>query len=61
MAMGDLGALGRLNAAITREAAFVAYIDDFKLMMFVTMTTIPLLLLLRNKPQKGPAEHVALD
>jgi len=61
MAMGDLGALGRLNAMITREAAFIAYIDDFKLMMFVTMTTIPLLLLLRNKPQKGPAEHVALD
>ncbi|MCX5480860.1 DHA2 family efflux MFS transporter permease subunit [Kaistia geumhonensis] len=61
MAMGDLGALAQLNGFITREAAFIAYIDDFKLMMFVTMTTIPLLLLLRNKPQKGPAEHVALD
>ncbi len=44
--VGDLGALlARLNAFITREAAFVAYIDDFKFMMFVTLTTIPLLLL----------------
>jgi len=60
-AMGNLEALAEINAVITRDAAFIAYIDDFKFMMFVTLTTIPLLLLLRYKPQRGPAQHVALD
>jgi len=61
IANGSLSAMASLDAFIMRESAFVAYIDDFKFMMFVTLTTIPLLLLLRNKPQKGPAEHIALD
>jgi DHA2 family multidrug resistance protein len=60
-AAGNLEALAQLNAVITRDATFIAYIDDFKLMMFITLATIPLLAFMRYKPQKGPAEHVALD
>lgn len=62
-ALGNLETLAQINGVITKEAAFVAYIDDFKLMMFVTLVTIPLLLLLRYRPQKagGGGQHVALD
>ena len=37
-----------LNAEITRQAAMVAYIDDFVLMMVVTLAAIPLIALLRS-------------
>jgi MFS transporter, DHA2 family, multidrug resistance protein len=37
-----------LNAEVTRQAAMVAYIDDFWLLMIVTLASIPLLLLLRD-------------
>ena len=37
-----------LNALITNQSAMIAYIDDFKLMMVLTLLTIPFLLLIRN-------------
>jgi len=37
-----------LNAEITRQAVFIAYLDDFKLMMWITFLVLPLLLLMRN-------------
>jgi DHA2 family multidrug resistance protein len=37
-----------LNAEVTRQAAMIAYIDDFWLLMIVTLLSIPLLLLLRE-------------
>jgi MFS transporter, DHA2 family, multidrug resistance protein len=37
-----------LNAEATRQAAMVAYIDDFKLMMIIIIIALPLLLLLRR-------------
>jgi DHA2 family multidrug resistance protein len=40
--------LAALNAEVTRQAAMVAYIDDFKLMMLIALASIPLLLLLRE-------------
>jgi DHA2 family multidrug resistance protein len=50
-----------LNAEATRQAAMVAYIDDFKLMMIIIIIALPLLLLLR-KPRPIPrAAAVALD
>ena len=36
------------NAEITRQAAMVAYLDDFVLMMVVTLAAIPLIALLRS-------------
>ncbi len=40
--------LAALNAEATRQAAMVAYIDDFKLMMIIIVVALPLLLLLRR-------------
>jgi DHA2 family multidrug resistance protein len=39
---------------ITNQAAMIAYIDDFRLMMVLTLCTIPFLLLIRRaRPQAG--------
>ena len=40
--------LAALNQEVTRQAWMIAYIDDFKLMMTVTLVAVPLLLLLRK-------------
>ncbi|HVB17368.1 MAG TPA: DHA2 family efflux MFS transporter permease subunit [Stellaceae bacterium] len=40
--------IAALNAEATRQAAMVAYIDDYKLMMVIVMLGAPLLLLLRK-------------
>jgi DHA2 family multidrug resistance protein len=37
-----------LNAEITRQAMMVAYVDDFRLMVFITLLCLPLILLLRQ-------------
>jgi DHA2 family multidrug resistance protein len=42
-----------LNAEITRQATMVAYVDDFRLMVFVCLLCAPLILLLRQ-PGKRP-------
>jgi DHA2 family multidrug resistance protein len=47
--LGDAAMLA-VNAEINRQAAMVAYIDDFWAMMLVNLAAIPLLLLLR-RPQ----------
>ncbi len=40
--------MAALNAAVTRQASMVAYIDDFWLLMVLCIAAIPLLLLLRD-------------
>jgi DHA2 family multidrug resistance protein len=42
--------LAALNAEITRQAATIAYLDDFRLMMYVMLIAMPLVVLLR-RPQ----------
>jgi len=44
--------LSMLNAEVNRQAATLAYLQDFRLMMWVTLAATPLLLLLRA-PAKG--------
>jgi MFS transporter, DHA2 family, multidrug resistance protein len=44
--------IAALNAEATRQAAMVAYIDDFMLMMVLVIVSLPLILLLR-KPRRG--------
>ncbi len=39
--------LAALNAEVTRQAAAIAYINDFWMMMWMTLATLPLLLLFR--------------
>jgi DHA2 family multidrug resistance protein len=58
------GGVAALNAEVTRQAAMVAYIDDFKLMMLIALLSLPLLLFLRETRADGPApvaEPVAAD
>jgi len=40
--------LAAIDAAIAHQAAFVAYLDDFKLMMVATLVTMPFVLLIRT-------------
>src|SRR5258708_1152969 len=50
--------LAALNHEVTRQAAMVAYINDFKLMMVLALAFLPLLLLLREA-RKRPAPILA--
>jgi DHA2 family multidrug resistance protein len=56
--------LAALNAEVSRQAAMIAYIDDFKLMLVLTLLVIPLLMLIRparkQNPGAGPG-HAAMD
>jgi MFS transporter, DHA2 family, multidrug resistance protein len=55
--------LSMLNAEVNRQAATLAYLQDFRLMMWVTLAATPLLLLLRA-PAKGSAAeavHVGVE
>ncbi|MGH7109692.1 MAG: DHA2 family efflux MFS transporter permease subunit [Stellaceae bacterium] len=54
--------IAALNAEATRQAAMVAYIDDYKFMMIVVLVSLPLLLLLR-RPRALPrgAASAALE
>lgn len=55
-------ALAYINAEITRQALFIAYLDDFKLMMIVTFAALPLLLLMKRGNRVGTApQHAAMD
>jgi MFS transporter, DHA2 family, multidrug resistance protein len=48
-----------LNAEVTRQAAMVGYIDDFKLMMLVILVSLPLLLLIRGQRRQRVATTAA--
>jgi len=57
-----------LNAEITRQAAMVAYVDDFWLMVVITVCAAPLLLLMKAPPTQGlgaqrkmDPEHAVMD
>ncbi len=56
--------MAQLNGLITSQAAMIAYIDDFKLMLIITLCAAPLLLLLRYqrptaaaRPGGAPAQQ----
>jgi DHA2 family multidrug resistance protein len=54
--------LSALNGEITRQATMVAYIDDFQLMLILTLLCIPMLLLMRQPKRKAPGPiHVEAD
>ena len=53
-------ALAYINALITKQALFIAYLDDFKLMMIIVLFAAPLLLLLR-KPRPRAAGLAAAE
>lgn len=60
--VGNPGGLMGIEGEITRQATMVAYIDDFKLMLIVTVLCMPMLLLMRKpKLQQGGPRHVEVD
>jgi len=55
--------LAVLNAEATRQAALLAYLQDFRLMMWVALAAVPLIALLRSPAKTAPApgSAAALD
>jgi DHA2 family multidrug resistance protein len=53
--------LPAIDAEINRQAAFIAYMDDFRAMMIATLAILPLVLLLRTGGDKPAAGHAVLD
>ena len=53
--------LAQVNALITQQAAMIAYNNDFKLMMVLTVCAIPLILLLRNAKTANKEEPMVIE
>ena len=53
-------ALAMLNGEITRQALFIAYLDDFKMMMIITFAILPLLFFMKRggKADETPMVHM---
>ncbi|NIJ42572.1 DHA2 family multidrug resistance protein [Parvibaculum indicum] len=45
--------LAMVNGEVTRQAAAIAYLNDFRMMMYMTLLALPLLFFLRTKPHDG--------
>lgn len=54
-------ALIELNASVTRQAAMIAYDDDFKLLLLLSLAAIPLIFLLRTGRPSRPSEPIAIE
>ena len=54
------GGRAMLDSVITNQATIISYMDDFKLLMIMSVACMPLVLLLR-KPRVAPAvDHSAV-
>jgi DHA2 family multidrug resistance protein len=51
------GGRAALDQVIQTQAAIISYIDDFKLMMILSLAAIPLVLLLRSAPAAEGDDH----
>lgn len=54
-------ALAYINGEVTRQALFIAYLDDFKMMMVITFAILPLLFFMKRGNKVGgggPPVHV---
>jgi MFS transporter, DHA2 family, multidrug resistance protein len=56
----SLTGLAGLNAMITNQAAMIGYINDFYLMMVITLAVIPLLLILKKPVNPAAKEEVVV-
>ncbi|HVC02697.1 MAG TPA: DHA2 family efflux MFS transporter permease subunit [Steroidobacteraceae bacterium] len=59
--MSSPAALAALNGEVTRQAGMIAYIDDFKLIMIMTLGLLPLLLLMRRGGGAGSESGAVID
>jgi MFS transporter, DHA2 family, multidrug resistance protein len=53
--LSTLGGAAFLDSSVTQQAAMMAYIDDFWLMLFLTLAVTPLLLLIRPPGRQAAA------
>jgi DHA2 family multidrug resistance protein len=53
--------LALMNHTVTEQASMIAYLNDFKLMLVLTLCAIPLVLLLRNARPRASAEPVVVE
>jgi DHA2 family multidrug resistance protein len=60
LSTGSLRGLEALNATITNQATMIAYIDDFRLMMVMTLATIPFLFIIK-KVRPAAGSHAVLE
>lgn len=51
------GGRAALDQVIQMQASIISYIDDFKLMMILSLAAIPLILLLRSAPSAEGSDH----
>ncbi len=49
-----------VDGMVTQQAAMIAYLNDFKLMFWITLAAVPLLLILRNRPVPATASAGAM-
>jgi DHA2 family multidrug resistance protein len=54
-------AAAMLDAEINRQALMIAYLNDYHLMMLITLAAAPLVLLLRKAKTGGGRQHAAMD
>jgi DHA2 family multidrug resistance protein len=47
-------AAGMLDGEINRQALMIAYLDDYQMMMLLTLAAMPLLLFVRRPPKIKP-------
>jgi DHA2 family multidrug resistance protein len=53
--------IATLNATVTRQAEWIAYLDDFKLLLVLTLACLPLIALLRRAPRAGGKPTLAVE
>jgi len=60
-ALASASGLAAVNAEVTRQAAMIAYNNDFKLMMVLALCAVPCVLLLRSAKAAPAAEPLAME
>lgn len=55
--IGTRAGIAALNNMITNQATMIAYIDDYQLMMVITLCVVPLLFLLRKPKKLSSTDH----
>jgi DHA2 family multidrug resistance protein len=56
-AISTTSGLATLNHSVTNQASIIAYLNDFKLMLVLTLVTIPLVALLRGARRQGGGDE----
>jgi DHA2 family multidrug resistance protein len=58
--MNGLSSLAALDAEVTRQASFMAYTNDFRLLTFIILACLPLVLLMRRPGTRKEEDETAV-